>query len=263
MEYSCCGAGSAESLPFTALPMRDSCISPSASPSPCNIIADLSSLIRMESRKGVRPGVDAGVPAGVARGVSPLLSPACLREGVATTFGVACTARAGVMPEKSDGCRGVFSPPLRGVWAEVRAIRFSASRLTTSSRRGVRATARGVTPGVAPYDGKSIRVAAEPSPASSTASMEFSLAISSNSMSLICGLGSSILVYLRTASGSLSRLTCIIISGRLDSRRRFCFSASRFRSRCSSTSRRFSLSFDRLTRWNGTGAIFSSSGPVA
>ncbi len=44
-----------------------------------------------------------------------------------TVLGVWTTCLCGVTPEKSLSCRGVFSPPLRGVSTLVSAIRFWAS----------------------------------------------------------------------------------------------------------------------------------------
>lgn len=44
-----------------------------------------------------------------------------------TVLGVWTTCLCGVTPEKSLSCRGVFSPPLRGVSTFVSAIKFWAS----------------------------------------------------------------------------------------------------------------------------------------
>lgn len=44
-----------------------------------------------------------------------------------TVLGVWTTCLCGVTPEKSLSCRGVFSPPLRGVSTLLSAIRFWAS----------------------------------------------------------------------------------------------------------------------------------------
>ena len=50
-----------------------------------------------------------------------------LKGVLRTVFGVAVTWVRGVTPLKSDSCRGVFSPPFKGVSTLVRAMMFWAS----------------------------------------------------------------------------------------------------------------------------------------
>mmetsp|Transcript_2121 Transcript_2121/g.5378 ORF Transcript_2121/g.5378 Transcript_2121/m.5378 type:complete len:415 (-) Transcript_2121:818-2062(-) len=234
-------------------------------------VARLSASFRpSSSRMGVRMGVAPGMPApgapGPRSGVpatdgvlgTPAMAvPAAPRRtdmpaapapapGVMATasgLGVAATVGRGVTPEKSEGFRSGFSPPMSGVVRFCSLARFCASMRMRSPEGAVRTgvgSADAKRAGVGPYWPSSPRVASPPAPSiisSSSSASVLMRAICSSSVSDTWGAGSIMRPRRRTMTGSFSSAALATASGALCVSCSFWRLTSRLTS-CSSMSRR-------------------------